>query len=164
MMLLGAMLVTGCRPESFKDIGAPRTITSSFIGTWKITKVVQVDEDAKRKGSSFTFQSLDLTTLFPYTDFTLTLNANSSGQLTTFTVDAGNSPAIIGLTSGTWSVDNGDQPQALIFKQGSLTETVTLGAYPMGGNSKLNFRIERKDPANDNKVMISYTYEFTKQQ
>lgn len=153
--------ILSCQPDKFEAIGNPADIPSSFVGSWKLTKALQVDEDVKRKGSSFIFNTIDLTTLFPYTDFTLTLNADNSGSPTTFTANAGGSPAIIGLTAGNWSVDDGKAPKALIFKNGATTEQVTLGAYPIGGNNKLTFRIERKDAAG--KLMISYTYEFTKQ-
>jgi hypothetical protein len=59
-------------------------------------------------------------------------------------------------------VDNGDNPSAIVFKNGTATEQVTLGAYPVGGNSNLKFKISRFDAATD-KLLISYTYEFSKQ-
>ncbi|HEX7845870.1 MAG TPA: DUF5004 domain-containing protein [Chitinophagaceae bacterium] len=161
--LLAALLVTGCRPEDFKDIGEPREIPSSFAGAWKLSKVTQVDEDAKGKGFPAFVSELDLTNVFPYTQFALTLNINSNGSPTTFTSNAGSSPAIINFSSGNWTVDNWDAPTALVFKQGAATQTVTLGAFPTGGNTKLKFKIERRDPGNNNKLLISYTYEFTKQ-
>lgn len=160
-LLLVTVSLVACQPDKIEAIGEPRSIVSSFVGSWKLSKAVQVDEDVKRKGSSFIFNTLDLTSLFPYTDFTLTLNADNTGSPTTFTANAGSSPAIIGLTNGNWSVDDGKAPKSIIFKNGANTEGVTLGAYPIGGNNKLTFRIERKDAAG--KVMISYTYEFTKQ-
>jgi hypothetical protein len=162
LLLLITVLLAGCQPDKIEEIGAPRNITSSFAGSWKLTKAVQADEDVKRKGSSFIFNTIDLTTLFPYTDFTLTLNADNTGGPTTFTANAGNSPAIIGLTTGTWAVDDVKAPKAILFKNGATTEQVTLGAYPIGGNHKLAFKVERKDAATG-KVMISYTYEFSKQ-
>lgn len=156
-----AVTILGCQPDKFEAIGTSVDVPGSFAGSWKLTKALQVDEDVKRKGSSFIFNTIDLTTLFPYTDFILTLNASNTGSPTNFTANAGNSPAIIGLTSGNWSVDDGKAPKVIIFKNGAATEQVILGAYPIGGNNKLTFRIERKDAAG--KVMISYTYEFTKQ-
>lgn len=161
LLLFISMVFMGCQPDKIEAIGEVRDIPSSFVGSWKLTKAVQVDEDVKRKGNSFIFNTIDLTTLFPYTDFTLTLNANNVGTPTTFTANKGASPAIIGLADGSWSVDDGKAPTVLIFKKGAVTEQVSLGAYPIGGNNKLTFRIERKDAAG--KLMISYTYEFTKQ-
>lgn len=158
--ILAAVIFAACRPEKFEEVGEPRDIPSSFAGTWKLTKATQKDEDAAKKG--FPYTTLDLAAIFPYTDYQLKLDVNSNGTLGNFTATPGNSPAIINLTSGTWSVDDGKAPTSIIFKQGSNTQAVTLGAYPIvSSNQKLTFRIEKKDGTG--KVMISYTYEFTKQ-
>jgi hypothetical protein len=157
--LVLTIMLAACQPEDFNEIGDKRDIPVSLGGTWKLSKVTQKDEDAARKG--FPYSELDLTTVFPYTDFTLTLNTNGVSP-SNFTANAGNSPEIIGLDAGTWSVDNGENPTAILFKSGSITEQVTLGAYPVGGNTKLKFKIDKKDAGSD-KLLISYTYEFTKQ-
>lgn len=162
-VLLLAVLFPACRPEDFKDIGAPRDIPASLGGVWKLTKVTQRDEESGRKG--FPYSELDLTNLFPYTQFTLTLNVSNNQAPSVFTSSPGNSPDIIGLLSGTWTIDNADAPTMIIFRQGSTTTSVTLGAYPVGSNNKLKFKIDKRDadPATNNKLLISYTYEFTKQ-
>jgi Domain of unknown function (DUF5004) len=162
-VLLMAGLFSACRPDKFEDIGPARNTLSSFAGTWKLTKVTQKDEESTRKG--FPYAELDLTTLFPYTDFTLKLDVDAKFLPTTFTNTPGNSPKIITLTSGQWSVDNVQQPTVITFKNGTVTELVTLGGYPVGGNKNLKFKVERRDadPAANNKLLISYTYEFTKQ-
>ena len=160
--LVTAIAFTSCKPDAFEEIGDKRDIPSSLAGIWKLVKVTQKDEEAARKG--FPYSELDLTTVFPYTDFSLTLNS-SGNTLTTFTTTPGNSPKVISLTSGTWAVDNGENPGAILFKNGAVTESVTLGSYPVGGNTKLVFKIEKRDadPAANNKLLISYTYEFSKQ-
>ena len=162
-VLMVALLFATCRPDDFKDIGEPRDTPASMAGAWKLTKVIQKDEESARKG--FPYSEIDLTNIFPYSQFTLTLNVDENQSPTTFTSNAGSSPDIIGLPSGTWSVDNGAAPTKIDFKQGSTTKSVTLGSYPLGGNDKLKFRIEKRDadPAANNKLLISYTYEFTKQ-
>jgi Domain of unknown function (DUF5004) len=162
-VLLMAGLFSTCTPDKFEDIGPVRNVLSSFAGTWKLTKVTQKDEESARKG--FPYAELDLTTLFPYTDFTLKLDVDSKFIPNTFTATSGNSPKIITLTSGIWSVDNLQQPTVITFKNGAVTELVTLGGYPIGGNNNLKFKVERRDadPAANNKLLISYTYEFTKQ-
>lgn len=162
-VLLVAILFSGCRPDEFKEIGEPREIAASFGGVWKLTKVTQKDEESARKG--FPYSELDLTTIFPYTQFTLNLNVDNNLSPSGFTSTPGSSPDIIGLASGTWSLDNGDAPTKIIFSQGATTKSVTLGAYPVGGNTKLKFKIDKRDadPAANNKLLISYTYEFTKQ-
>ena len=161
--VITAVMLVSCQPADFKEIGSTREVAASLAGNWTLTKVTQKDEDAARKG--FPYSELDLTTVFPYTEFKLTLNVNGPSP-STFTAAPGNSPKILSLTSGTWGVDNGDAPGAIIFKgAGGSTEQVTLGAYPLGGNDKLRFKIERRDadPAANNKLLLSYTYEFSKQ-
>jgi hypothetical protein len=162
-VLLVAIFFSACRPDDIKEIGDPRDVPASMGGVWKLTKVVQKDEESARKG--FPYSELDLTNVFPYSQFTLTLNLDNNESPSTFTSTPGGSPDIIGLTSGTWTVDNGAAPTKINFTSGTTTKSVTLGSYPVGGNDKLKFRIERRDadPAANNKLLISYTYEFTKQ-
>jgi hypothetical protein len=162
-VMLAAILFTGCRPEEFKEIGETRDIPSSLVGTWKLTKVTQKDEESARKG--FPYSEIDITTLFPYTQFTLTLVINTAAGLSTFTSSPGSSPDIIGLATGTWKLDSQEAPTKIDFTSGATTQSVALGAYPVGGNTKLKFKVEKRDadPAANNKLLISYTYEFTKQ-
>src|SRR3954467_10616328 len=101
---LAGIVLYSCKPESFKDLGTQPVIASTLVGTWKLTKVTQTDEDAKRKGFSYgpiNILQTDLTNVFPYTDFKLTLNANGNTP-TTFTTTPGNSPKVIKLASGNW--------------------------------------------------------------
>lgn len=162
-VILVAVLFSGCRPEEFKEIGEVRDIPASMGGVWKLTKVTQKDEESARKG--FPYSELDLTSLFPYTQFTLNLNVDNNLSPSTFTSTPGSSPDIIGLSSGTWRLDDATAPTRINFTQGATTKSVTLGSYPLGGNTKLKFKIDKRDadPAANNKLLISYTYEFTKQ-
>ena len=162
-ILMLAILFSACRPDGFKEIGESRDIPASMGGVWKLTKVIQKDEESARKG--FPYSELDLTTVFAYTQFSLTLNVDNNLSPSTFTSTPGSSPDIIGLTSGTWKVDNAAAPTKIDFTQGATTSSVTLGSYPVGGNTNLKFRVEKRDadPAANNKLLISYTYEFTKQ-
>ncbi|RYF83815.1 MAG: DUF5004 domain-containing protein [Chitinophagaceae bacterium] len=92
LILLAGVLVTSCRPENFKEIGTQSSVVSSLAGTWKLTRVTQTDEDAKSKGFNYgpvNIQQMDLTNVFPYTDFKLTLNATGNTP-TTFTAVPGN--------------------------------------------------------------------------
>lgn len=161
IILLAAITVLhACRPDKFEEVGAQRRVTDSFAGTWNLTKVTQKDEDAAQKG--FPYSSLDLTTLFPYTDYSLTLNVTTGGQLTTFSTTAGNSPAVIAVPSGNWSAGPSEYPTYVVFKQNTVTDTLTLGSYPAGGRNVLQLKKERRD-ASTGKLLVSYTYEFTKQ-
>ncbi|RYY68816.1 MAG: DUF5004 domain-containing protein [Chitinophagaceae bacterium] len=153
------LLFVSCKPDSLKELGADRDILNSLTGSWKLTKAVQVDEDAARKG--FPYKEKDITAIFPYTDFKVTFNTQA-GAPTTFTVDPGASPKVIKLTSGTWSVDNLNFPKMVYLANGSATDTVSLGSYPVGAYNTFKLRKEKKD-ATTGKLLLSYNYEFTKQ-
>ncbi len=159
MIATMAILFAACRPEAHKELGQPRNILASIQGTWKLTKATQVDEDAARKG--FPYKELDITTIFPYTNFVLTLNLNN-GAPGTFTTTPGTSPKIIKLASGNWTVDNAEYPKELTLTSGAVTEKVTLGGYPVGALTSLKLKAERRD-AGTGKLLISYSYEFAKQ-
>jgi hypothetical protein len=157
--ILAVCLFSSCKPENFKPIGKAVTPIANLAGTWKITSVIQKDEDAANKG--FPYQQMDLTTLLPYTDFALTLNMNGNAP-TTFTAVPGNSPKIIRLTSGTWTVDDPNFPKILTLVNGIDTAKLTLGAYPTGINPSLKIALAKHDAASG-KLLISYSYVFSKQ-
>jgi Domain of unknown function (DUF5004) len=159
IILLFSIIFGSCKPDSLKDLGIERDLTSSLNGTWKLTKATQVDEDAAKKG--FPYQKLDITNLFPYTDFVFTLNV-SAGLPTTFTAASGAAPKIMKLTSGNWTVDNVKYPKNIYLKNGAATDTVSLGGYPVGASTTLQLKKEKKDNTTG-KLLISYSYEFSKQ-
>ena len=159
VLLFAAILFASCKPDSIRDLGIERDLVSSLNGTWKLNKATQVDEDAAKKG--FPYKQLDITNLFPYTDFEFTLNVNA-GTPTTFTTKPGASPKLIKLASGTWYADNIKFPKNLYFTNGSLTDTVSLGGYPVGASNTLQLKKEKKDFVTG-KLLISYSYEFSKQ-
>jgi len=153
-----------CRPDDFKDLGTPAAVASSLAGTWKLNKVIQTDEDAKNKGFSYSqinIQQLDVTSLFPYNDFKFTLNMNGNTP-STFSTTPGNAPKIIKLASGNWVVDDPNYPKVISMISGTDTAKITLGSYPMGLSPVLKVTSEKRD-ASTGKLLISYTYEFTKQ-
>jgi hypothetical protein len=156
--LLGIILFA-CQPADYKEIGVPVQNISALAGTWKLSKVTQTDEDAARKG--FPFTTLDLTSIFPYTDFKLTLNTNGNTP-TTFATTPGNSPRVIRLASGNWTTDDPKYPKVLTLVNGTDTSRVTLGSYPTGSTGALKLRQEKRD-ATTNRLLISYNFEFTKQ-
>ncbi len=158
--VLATILTGGCKPENYKPLGKSATPINALAGTWKITSVTQKDEDAANKG--FPYQTADLTNVFPYTDFTLTLNMNGNNP-TTFTTTPGNSPKIINLASGNWTVDNPVYPQVLTLANATDTAKVTLGGYPLGASaSNLKIALAKHDAASG-KLLISYSFVFSKQ-
>ena len=159
VVMLATILLAACRPASFEDMGIQRNFLQSVNGTWKLTKATQVDEDAKVKG--FPYQQLDITNLFPYTNFVITLNVAANAP-TTFVAVPGTSPKIVKLNSGNWSVDNINYPKKIYLSNGTATDTISLGGYPVGASNTLKISKEKRD-ASSGKLLISYSYEFAKQ-
>lgn len=159
VIMLATIVLASCKPASFEDLGIKRDLLQSVNGTWKLTKATQVDEDAAKKG--FPYQQLDITNLFPYTSFVITLNV-SGGAPTTFSTTPGTSPKIVKLNSGNWTVDNLNYPKNIYLSNGAATDTISIGSYPVGASDKLKISKEKKD-ATTGKLLISYSYEFAKQ-
>jgi hypothetical protein len=162
--VLAISIFYSCRPDEYKELGTPASVTSSLAGTWKLNKVIQTDEDAKNKGFTYepiNIQQTDITSIFPYTDFRFTLNMNGTTP-STFTTNPGNAPRIISLASGNWSVDDPNYPKVITMVNGNDTSRITLGSYPAGSSPVLKVTSERRD-ATTGKLLISYTYEFIKQ-
>ena len=154
-----AAFVFSCKPDAIKPIGDENNNIAALTGTWALTKVTQTDVDATKKG--FPYRETDLTSSFPYTDFKMAFSS-TGGSPTTFTTTPGNSPRIIRLTSGNWSADDIKTPKVITLTSGTTTEKITLGSYPNSTNPTLKISVERVD-AVSNKVLITYSYEFTKQ-
>ena len=43
-LLITTIILSACKPDSFKDLGIERDFLESLNGTWKLTKATQVDE------------------------------------------------------------------------------------------------------------------------
>ena len=154
--ILLAFLLLGCKPESFKPLGQRNVYLAQIPGTYKLTRVVQ--SDVKAVKNNYPYKTLDITNKFPFTDFEVTINA-FTGATGTFTTKPGNSPAVIPLASGNWSVDNAQAPKLLYFVNGSDSTRLELGNYTSLRNNQLTLRRVR---TLDGKPVIQYDYEFTK--
>ncbi|MFP5040750.1 DUF5004 domain-containing protein [Parasediminibacterium sp. JCM 36343] len=166
LLIMACTLLFACQPEKYKSVGTPIDPVATLAGTWSLSKVTQTDENAKNNGYSYdpiNVQTADLTTAFPFTDFKLTLNL-ASGVPSTFTTVPGKSPKVIKLTSGTWTVDNAKTPQIVTLVSGKDTATVTLGSLPLSATPILKLAATKSDYSTTKpKLLISYSYEFSKQ-
>src|SRR6476661_3139208 len=125
-VLLSAVLFAGCQPDELPSIGTPRQVIKSMAGNYTLSKVTQTDNDAVKKG--FPYKTMDITKF--YSGLKATFNTSATGEPSTFTFTNGSGGnGVIGLTSGTWTVDNPDAPKELSFKNGTVTEKIELGAY-----------------------------------
>lgn len=172
LLALAVALTVGCRPQDEFGVGttpdqllAPKV--STLIGTWALTRVIVVDNDAVSRGFPVTstatgtpIQRLDITNQFSFTSFRLTLNG-SGGTPSTFTVTTGGAPNFLNVTSGNWSVD--DPVFATRVRFGTGGSAPSYGIYrPVKGDDRVVYlRFERRNATNN--IVMSYEYEFTKQ-
>lgn len=158
--LLAATLFTACKPETIGDVPHQETaVVNSLAGTWTLSKVTVTDKGSEIKNSPYLVK--DVTSIFPFKDFKLTLNANG-GTPSTFTTTKGNAPAVIALPSGNWKVDNAEAPKAIQFINGTDTLKSTIGSYPTNFRNTFSLRVEKREQGKE-QVEVIYDYIFTKQ-
>jgi len=157
MFAMCILLIWSCKPEVFPPIGDPQNVVKDIQGTWSLNKVTQIDQDATTKG--FPYKQLDITSVYPYTELLITFLGDAQGNPSTFTITNGNSPKIADLTSGNWTVDDPKAPASITLKNGTVTNTLTLGSY---ANLKAGKLTIKRDKKLNGKVLLSYQYEFIK--
>lgn len=149
--------IWSCKPDEFAPIGEPQDVVKSIQGSWGLTKVTQIDQDATTKG--FPYRQLDITSVYPYTDLALVFQGDAQGNPGAFTITSGNSPKIADLTSGNWTVDDVKAPTTISLKNGAVTNSLTIGSYASLKSGKL---VIKRDKKLNGKTILSYQYEFTK--
>jgi hypothetical protein len=167
MVALAALLfvsIAACQPDEFPEIGEPVDRIAQMEGTWVITAVNQIDDDATRKGFPAFATQQDITQSFPFTQFRVRLELNGSGNPAGFAVLPGDSPNLLGnITSGTWSVDNPDFPSRIIFRGGGTTATLDLASLRDLDNNGLTLRTRRFELRQGVlQPFVTYNYTFTK--
>lgn len=158
-IVLGLFIISlwSCKPEQFGPIGSDSNVLKEMQGTWRLSKVTQIDQDATTKG--FPYKQLDITNVYPYKDLVIALQGDVAGTPTTFTITQGGSPKISDFNSGTWAVDNNTAPNLITLKNGTSTSDLTLGSYAGLKSGKFYLKRIRKS---NGKIIVSYQYEFTK--
>lgn len=162
ILFLGlAIFSTGCI-EEFGGVGEPTDKMAALSGTWQLESVIQVDEDAVRKGFPEYVQQMDITNLFNYTDLTLVLEVenNLPGS---YMIERGNAPAIVELSSGQWELDNAQAPSAITFGENEVLEFENYLGLQEG---ILNLKLTRyqTNGKGEKQAFVSYRYQFVKQQ
>jgi len=154
---VAVFFITSCKPESFKDFESNSAFSlAKMQGTWKVTKVTQTDEFAASKG--FPYKTIDLTNLFKQNEITITFNV-SAGAPSGYTINYGTAAKLLVVGNGNWLLDNLEQPQKLDLASGSDTAKMTMANYSLLANNKLMLVQQKKQ---GNKLVTSYTYEFSK--
>ena len=149
--------VWGCKPEDFGPIVTTGDVSKQLQGTWAVTKVTQIDQDAATKG--FPYKELDITNIYAYKDLVLTLQGDGTGTAATFTINPGNAPKLSDINTGTWTLDNAQAPTTMVLKNGATSNTLTFGSYAQLKSGKLYLKRIKKF---NGKPVVAYQYEFTK--
>jgi hypothetical protein len=163
-LIVVMVLAFSCRPDEFPEIGERSAILPFLKGTWSISSVIQIDNDAERKGYPLFAQLQNITEDFPYDQFRLTLNLNADDTPSTFTVELGDSPNIVGegVLSGIWEVDDLDFPSLITFTDDSES-TIQLGSLSELATGKLVVKVVRKQLKGSLFVpVVTYNYVLRK--
>ena len=132
-IILAIVFAVACQPEDFKPIGETQIKSESIIGTWTVSKVMQLDEKAQ-----FGLEEMDITDLMSFTEMTMTV---SSGG--TLAINYGTAPQLIP-NETTWQlIDddgevNNEYPTKL--KIGD-TELTLLGVAFQTGELKFSLKL-----------------------
>ena len=156
---LAVAIMFSCSPEEYDVLPESGNVITSLTGNWTLKSVVQKDENAEIKNSPFV--STDLTSIFPYTQYKLTLDGTPAAS-GTYTAVPGSAPKIIRSNTGKWEVDDIKNPKTIYFINGTDTTKMQIGSYPRTFNASFKLRQTKIDLATG-KAAISYDYEFVKQ-
>ncbi len=155
------VILTGlvsCEKPEYGTAGEVISLEENIKGTWKITSVAQIDNNAVDKGFPVAVQKVDLTTKFTYSTVVFAFQGETTGAYTI--TNAGNAPLFFP-TTGTWALD-GTQNGPVRVKLTSGTQTAFLDfakAYRASDN-KLSLKFTRKD--SNGKIYLSYEFNFNR--
>lgn len=165
-LVVALLFVLGaCSPEEFGDPVIQWDPAANLVGTWQISKAIQVDENARFRGFPEEVTSKDITNALPghpYTDFKITFNQNG-----TYAVDKGTSVVDLPDTQGNWSLNNPSQPSAinLVGANGAerQLDLIDLSGlqYSNAESRSLQLGLIRYQ---GNRAFVSYRYQMVYQQ
>lgn len=151
LLVLSILSVCACASTEDGNYVAPITQYEKIGGNWILNSITQTDET--------TTSTMDLTNVFNFKSFGISLNLDSENNPTTFTI-TGSAPALLP-TSGTWKLtnafvnSNGSSAKILLNNNVDLTVTAVPGT-----NAILEYKLTRK---NNGVSFVSYTYNLTAQ-
>ncbi len=150
-VVLASAIFVGCQPDEIEPIGTPLSYTEGIAGSWKLESVMLTDEIAA--SAEEPNAATDVTPYFNFSDYAVSFNGNN------FTIEAGNAPNFINMTSGTWAFDDPNYPTKVILTDGEQTSELALDYAPKPG-WKLQVAFQRY---NGETLALSYKYTFVKQ-
>jgi hypothetical protein len=160
LIVLFCTIIFGCTRDTFDTPPPSAEVLSTLTGSWTLNRVTQKDEGAEIKNSPYVI--MDITSLFPYTQYKITLSGTANTPNGTYTAVPGSSPQIIRFNTGKWEVDDAKNPKMISFINGLDTTKMQIGSYPTSFNSSFKLRQTKIDMATG-RPAITYDYEFVKQ-
>lgn len=168
LLLVVFSSISACRPN-YPELVEPLSIKTNYLkGTWKASKVTQYDQEAIDNGFPVSVQQQDITSNYPFSDYTITFNLDAQGKPSTYTLTPGTAPNYLALSSGQWSVDHPVFTTQILFSN----PTSTIGGRFIVNRidkDRITLRMERRDAdganpdPNKRTMFLFYEYEFTRQ-
>lgn len=152
VLILGCLVfmqfITGCYKTDDGTYTDPITIYEKVGGSWKLTKLTEVDQIAV--ASSIKPDNFVLTNEFDFKTFVITLNVDDNFQPTSFQVD-GSAPELF-TKSGFWKLSNpfpntdGTAVKIQLYSdeaKTNLVDELSLAALP-GARATMEFNLNRE--------------------
>ena len=152
-------LFVSCRPDKNELMSIAEKPVEALTGKWRLTKVIQKDEQAEIKNSPYV--TMDITDIMPYNTLSLQLSSNK-GTPTNYRVTPGSAPQLFKSNSGKWLVNDITNPTKARFINGLDTTYIDINSYPRGNDQSFELKVYRYEQPSG-KLAQSYTYQFTKQ-
>ena len=157
--VLICLLAVSCDKKEEEDIVEPITLYDKVGGVWELESLLQTDEIAKAGNSEL--YELDLTLVFEFSSFQISLDLDEEMEPTSFEV-SGEAPELF-LTAGYWDLDNpfpktdGSNNILRLYADDSKTEIIDqleLVTVP-GTQTELEFQLVRNSAGS---AYVSYLY------
>lgn len=160
-MVWAIYFLSACQPESdFPEIENPTSLKPEKLqGMWTLSSVIQTDQDAVDNNFPTEVQSMDITSLFPFTSVTLTFNLDAQGRPSDFTVNRPEEVPEFFLDAGNWTLPHPVFASEIYLANPSQANNTILTVEKITDN-ELRFRVVRKDEAGTG--FLRYDYTFTK--
>lgn len=155
----------GCDRDNFGSIGEALTLTSeSLDGSWKLDKVIQVDEGAVAKGFAPAVQSEDITSAYDFKSYEISFTADEGKISGGFTVVNATDIPVMLPASGNWKFDDrvGTRKIKMVKAGGLAADTVLVefGSAYRKSDGRLSLNYSRRD--DDGKPFLTYRYSFVR--
>jgi hypothetical protein len=159
LITFAILSLSGCI-EEFGGTGEPFNRHDQVTGSWTVTRVVQRDLLTENP----LYQTVEITDLFDFDQYNLTLNADGSFAV----FNTGDAPGFI-ITGGTWAFDSEEFPAAIILTSQNASSVLDFGSLnSLTESRQLNVKyvqsviIPKEDAGgNADKEEASVAYEYT---